>query len=234
VGQISVGANTLHQHHELTETREALEQEQLANEALWAANERDWRRTYVELQNNLMVLQYIRQHPGARQAELPGELQWSQLPFEWKHAAWNAAQQRGVVQRMRPEESNAYELYYAQMSGMSQQSLSTWDAVNEAHQFDFIDPDPTHLSGARLDRVIELTTAAMVRQLTYGYSFGLFAHDFPQRPHTITWETIEKLRPMPSDLDPDGLAAAHEKTMARLKAANAGPKRDTIDAAAFR
>ena len=224
----------LHQRYELAETREALEQEQLANEPLWAANERDWRRTYVELKNNLLVLKYLRQHPGASQSELPGELQWTQRPFLWKRAAWNAAQQKGVVQRMRLEEGNAFVEYYSQMAGMLQQSLDTWNAINEAHQFDLMDSDPTHLSTAQLDRVIERTTAALAKHVTYGYSFGLFAYEFPQHPHSITWETIDQLRPSSSDIDPVGLAAAHAATKARLKAANAGPHQNTIDPAAFR
>lgn len=223
----------LHQRHELVETREALEQEQLDNEQLWAANERDWRYTFVELKNNISVLQYARQHPGTSQAELPGELRCRQAPFLWKHAVWDAAQQKGVVQRMGLKESNAHLEYYGLMSIMLQQSLTTWNAINEACQFDLLDPDPTHLSAEQLDHVIELTASALAKHVIFGYSFGRFAHEYPQRPHSITWDTVLKLRPSPSDLDPTGLAKAHEMTKARLKAANAGPQQDTISPAAF-
>ena len=46
----------IHQHYELRETREILEQERKVNEKTWADNEYDWRRTFVELKNNLNVL----------------------------------------------------------------------------------------------------------------------------------------------------------------------------------
>ena len=46
----------IHQHYQLRETRETLERERKANEKAWANNEYDWRRTFVELKNNLTVL----------------------------------------------------------------------------------------------------------------------------------------------------------------------------------
>lgn len=223
----------IHQHHELAETREALELEQLSNEPLFAANEHDWRRTYVELKNNISVLQYARQHPGLEQSELPGVLQWDQYPFRWNHVVWDAARQKGVDQRMPQDESNAYLRYYTEMSTMWQEQLNAWNAINEARQFDLLDPDPTHLSPKQLDQVIALTGTALSKHVTFGYAIGLFANDFPKLPHSITWNTINKLRPDASELDPKGLANANSKTMQRLKAANAGPNQDTIAPVAF-
>jgi hypothetical protein len=223
----------IHKRHELTETREALQDEQLSNEGLWAANEHDWRRTYVELRNNLTVLQFARLHRGMTQAQLPGVLIWDQYPFRWNHAVWDAAKQKGVDQRMRLDESNAYLGYYNELSAMWQMQLDAWKGINEARQFDLLDADPTHQSPAQLDHVIALTAAALSKHVTLGYAFGLFANDFPKRRHAITWDTINKLRPDAIELDPKGLANAQAKTMARLKAANAGPNQDIIDPAAF-
>jgi hypothetical protein len=218
----------IHQHYELRETREALEQERKANEKDWASNESDWRTVFVELKNNLTVLEYIRQHPGVPQTALPGELKWDQGPLGWKHAVWDAAQQKGVVQRMPLEEANAYQRYYSHMTLMSQQSLETWDAINDAARFDLLDPDPTHLSPQQLDRVIQLTLTALAKHVLFGYSFGLYAHRYPNSPHTITWDLLAKLRPEPSVLDPQGMAAAQQKTADRVKAANSGPNGNTI------
>jgi hypothetical protein len=219
----------IHKHYELRETREALEQERKANEKAWADDEHDWRRTFVELKNNLTVLEYIRQHPGTPQTQLPGELRWIQSPFEWNHAVWDAAQQKGIAQLMPLEESNANQQYYSQLAVMSEQSLQAWNAINEAHRFDLLDTDPTHLSPEQLEQVIQLTLAALNKHIIFGYSFGLFANNYPSRNHTITWDLIETLRPMPSELDPHGMAAAHQKTVDRLKAANSGPNGATID-----
>jgi hypothetical protein len=218
----------IHEHHELSETRAALVHEQLANEKLWAADEDDWRRTFAELKNNLVVLEYIKQHPGTSQNALPGDLSWNQYPFTWKHAVWDAARQKGVVQRMSLNEANGYVDYYAIMSGMSEQQSQAWAAINEAHSFDMLDPDPSHLSAQQVDQVIQLTLSALEKHVIFGDSFGRFAHEYPDRPHTLTWAVIEKLRPTPAELDPKGMAVAHRTTEARLDAANGGPQGTTI------
>lgn len=222
------------QLHELSETRAGLAHEQLANQESWAADEHDWRRTFVELKNNLTVLEYIKHHPGTPQNALPGDLSWNQSPFIWNHAVWDATQQKGVVQRMALKEANGYVEYYAIMSGLSEQSGQAWTAINEAHSFDLLDPDPTHLSAQQLDQVIQLTLIALEKHVTFGYTFGFFAHEYPDRPHTLTWALIDKLRPTPAELDPKGMAVAHETTQARLKAANSGPQGTTISPQALR
>src|ERR1700733_11898447 len=224
----------IHQHYELRETREALKQERKANEKAWADDEHDWRRTFVELKNNLTALEYIRRHPGTSQTALPGELRWIQSPFRWNHAVWDAAQQKGVVQLMPLEEANSNQEYYSQLAGMNEQSLQAWNAINEDHCFDLIDTDPPPLSPQHLDQVIQLTLAPLNKHIVFGYSFGRFANDYPNLPHTITWDLIETLRPMPSELDPQGMAAAHQKTAERLKAANSGPNGNTIDPQALK
>lgn len=218
----------IHDHYQLSETRKMLVEEQFANQAALADDEHDWRRTFVELKNNVQVLEYLRRHPGTPQTALPGELRWIQSPFEWKHAVWDAALQKGIVQRMSLDEANGYQAYYVILGMMEQQSLQAWNAINEAHAFDLLDPDPTHLSPAQLDRVIELTLAALQKHVLFGYTYGRFANDFPTRPHTITWDLIETLRPTASTRDPTGMAAARQITNDRIKAANGGPDGVTI------
>ncbi|MEO8742467.1 MAG: hypothetical protein ABI365_04660 [Lysobacteraceae bacterium] len=219
---------SIHEHHELNAVRQDLLQEQHGNEKTWAANESDWRRTFVELKNNLTVLDYIRRHPGTPQTALPGELRWAQSPFGWNHAVWDAAKQKGIVQRMPLEEANGYEGYYEMMAGMSKQSMETWNAINAARSFEFLDPDPTHLSGQQLDQVIQLTLTALQKHVTFGDSFGLYANEYPDRPHTITWGLIDRLTPSPSMKDPAGMAAANAITERRLRAANSGKDGTTV------
>ena len=219
---------SIHEHHELDALREELKQEQLGNQKTWAANEADWRMTFVELKNNLIVLEYVRRHPGTPQTALPGDLRWVQNPFRWDHAVWDAGKQRGIVQRMPLEEANGHDGYYELMAGMFKQSMETWNAINAAHSFDLLDPDPTHLSPQQLDQVIQLTLTALQKHVTFGDSFGLYANDFPDGPHTITWALIGQVTPSPYALDPAGMAAAHAITERRLKAANSGKDDATI------
>ena len=76
---------------------------------------------------------------------------------------------------------------------MNDQSLQAWNAINEAHSFDLLDSDPTHLSPQQLDQVIQLTLAALNKHVVFGYSFGRFAGEYPEHPHTITWKHDRKL-----------------------------------------
>jgi len=208
----------VHAQHELRDTREEIAHEQTANEALWAKNEKNWRESFAALKNDLLVLKFIREHPDTPQTELPGVLLWDQAPFLWNHAVWDAAQVKGIVQRMPLEESNHHQGYYDLMKMMAAQSLDAWNAANTAHSFDLVDPDPTHLSPTQLDQVMQLTLYALQKHVMMGYSFGRFAYEFKERPHTITWDYIAKLRPTAEHLDPKGLARASALTKARLDA----------------
>ena len=219
----------VHLRHELNETRVALKREQRENEALWAQNEHGWRTVFVELKNNLTVLQYLRSHPGTVQNQLPGELRWVQGPFQWEHAAWDAAVQNGVVRLMATEEANINQQYYQLMSEIGEQSSQAWDAINAAHRFDFLDADPAHLSTAQLDEVIQLTLIALQKHVTQGYSLGLFAKGFPERPHSITWDTMETLRPLMKKSEAGAMTEAHRITEERLNLANSGPNGTSID-----
>ncbi|MES2392292.1 MAG: hypothetical protein V4555_11670, partial [Acidobacteriota bacterium] len=98
---IAVGLEQLvehvHQRYELRETREALQHELEANCAKLDKDERDWLGTTAGLKNDLMVLQYIRSHPGTPQTALPGTLDWITSPFLYDHAVWDAAEKNGIT-----------------------------------------------------------------------------------------------------------------------------------------
>ena len=219
---IAVGLEQLveriHQHYELRETREALAREFEANRDHLKDNQRDWLVTTARLKNNLLVLEYIRQHPNTPETSLPGDLSWLQSPFVYDHAAWDAAEKNGITQRMSLIEANADQNLYMELDGLALQSFDTWNAINLAASFELLDPDPTHLSPQRLDQVIQLTETALAKHIEHGYSFGRLAHDYPNLPHAITWANINRLRPTSLDLDPQGMAAAHHRTTDRVNA----------------
>jgi len=57
----------IHEHYELRVAREALDREFQSNRANLAADERNWLEVLARLKNNLLVLQFIREHPGTPQ-----------------------------------------------------------------------------------------------------------------------------------------------------------------------
>jgi hypothetical protein len=184
-----------------------------------ASDERNWLETLARLKNNLMVLEFVRAHPGTPQTELPGDLQWAQAPFLWDHAVWDTVENKGIVRLMSLREANRNQAFYRLMTLIGTQSLADWDAINDAHRFDLLDTDPTHLSPQQLNETIQLTEIALEKHIQFGDSLGRYAHEFPELPHTVTWDRIDRLRPSALETDPSGMAAAHQRTEDRIKAA---------------
>ena len=69
-----------------------------------------------------------------------------------------------------------------------------------------MDGDPTHLSAPQLNETIQSTEIALAKHIEFGESFGRYANEFPELPHTITWDKIDQLRPSAFDIDPSGMA----------------------------
>jgi hypothetical protein len=220
------GVERVHEHYELIKAREELAQELDGNRAILAEDERHWFLTVARLKNDLLVLEYIRQHPGTAQAALPGDLVWEQSPFLWNHAVWDAAVTKGTVRLMSLKEANHHQEFYELMAAMNSQSSADWDAINTARRFDLLDSDPTHLSPVHLNEVIQLTETALAKHIQLGNSFGRYAHEFPELPHSITWDVIDKLRLTAAAVDPAGMTGVHQRTEDRINAAIAEMTRD--------
>jgi hypothetical protein len=58
----------------------------------------------AELQNNLLVFEYLQQHPGTPQEKLPGVLLWEVSELTFSTAASDAARESGVIALMPREE----------------------------------------------------------------------------------------------------------------------------------
>lgn len=209
----------IHSYYELRETREALEREYDSNRTKLTAVELDWFSALASLQNDLVVLQYLRDHLGTPQTELPGDLRWGLHPFLWDHAIWDAAVAKGVVRLMPIVEANRHSEFYGLMTTMSGQSLLEWDAINDAHRFALMNSDPTRLTPPQLDEVIRLTGVALEKHIQFGLSFGRYAHENPEMPHLITWDKIDEILPNSLREDPLGMAGAHQRSDARIKSA---------------
>ena len=213
----------IHQHYELRELRESLDRERDANKRDIQRDIRDWRWEMVELQNDLMVLHFIRQHPGVAQADLPGDLFFIQSPKVIEDGVWTAAQQKGVLSLMPVEEANRHAMMYGFLKAMAIQGGEAYAAFNNAGRFDVDDGNPTHLSPAQLDQVIQLVQEAIQKQITVGYSLGLLHDAFPELGSTLTDDEVDLAHHHPFRESPDELVRAHRLTVDRLAAAGLPP-----------
>jgi len=208
----------LHQHHEVRETREALRLEGEANRNRIILETNFWRRGTAALENNLLVLRYLQQHPGTPQDKLPGVLHWGTANMVFAHAVWDSAQQTGVIKLLPREEATNDAFLYMEFDRIEEASTAVHVAVDEAEEFDLVDPDPTHLSPAQLAEVISLTERALTKQILHGEALANLNSNFPDLPPTITHAEIDKLRGKIGKKTPDTLSAAEAITNARLDA----------------
>jgi hypothetical protein len=212
----------IHQHYELRETREALARETEANRKDIAKDVRQWRWEMAELENNLIVLRYIKQHPGTPQSALPGILEWSESPQRFETAVWAAAEQNGITRRMSPEEANHYREIYVGLKVFGQQGLDDWNAFNDAGRYRSFDPDPTHMTPEDIDRTLQALQVNMEKHIQVGDSLAMMHLRLPELGSSLTFTEIAAFQPDLLDKVPPGLEAASKLTQARLKAANAG------------
>ena len=206
----------VHQHYELRETREALEGEREANRRHLEVNTRHWLEIDAGLRNDLLVLDAVRHHSGMAQADLPGDLNYNQSPFEYDRAVWDAAEKNGMTRLMPLKEANEDQAFYQLAEEMSEQSLHEWDAVNDQRRLLLIDSDPTHLAPDQLEETIRLTQISLEKHLQFGLSFGRMAAEFHDMPQTLTYGVMRSL--LPTSQDQKALAAAHQRTQQRIDA----------------
>src|SRR5882757_2652559 len=227
---IAVGLEQLvehaHDYYKVRETREALQREREANGKDLVTNAHNWRWEMAEFRNNLMVLEYIRHHPGESQSSLPGDLRWIHLPIFSNRAIWDAAQQNAVIRLLPPDEANSDQLLYQFLQTTTEQGMATWNAVNDARRFSLLDPDPTHLSPQQLAQTIELTAIAIEKHLQVGFTLALIDSRFPNLPPSLTYDDVRTYLRSSYQEDPEGMAATHQRTMDRLKAAGYVPQDD--------
>lgn len=209
----------VHHRYQLSEARAALRLEREGNYKALAANTMAWRWGAAELENNLLVLEYLQRHPGTPQQSLPGVLLWATSNYPFESVVWDAARQSGVISLMPSEEVEANNSLYFFLQKVNDVQYEGARAIIDARRYDLSDADPSHLSPAQLASEIELTQAALSAQFLRGSLLLNLAEAFPDFPPTVTGEELNRIRHPPDQPTADLLGAARALTMERLKAA---------------
>ena len=103
------GVEMLHERHSLRESHEAMQREYEENAQRINHETQFWRRGAAALQNNLLILRYLQQHPQTTEEQLPGRLYWGLNSMAFAHAAWDSAQQTGIVKLLPQSEAQLPE-----------------------------------------------------------------------------------------------------------------------------
>lgn len=208
-----------HSRNQLAETRQALRLEREGNYKILAQNTTAWRWGTAELQNNLLVLQYLQQHPGTPQEKLPGILVWKTSSYPFGSVVWGAVRQSGVIALMPREETEANSYLYLFLQKVNDVQYEAARAIIDARRYDLSDADPSHLSLTQVASEIELTQAALSAQFLCGSLLLNLVETFPDFPATVTSEELNQIRHPPDPATTELLRAARALTMERMKAA---------------
>jgi hypothetical protein len=211
-----------HDRHQVADTRRALAQERAENRQTFAVQTARWRWVLAELQNNLLVLQYLEQHPGTAQEKLPGVLLWKTGAFAFSRAVWDAARESGVVALMPREEIEHYSELYETLDREWSDEVAATQAVLDAERYNLTDADPSHLSPEQVRTEIDLVRAALEKHWLVGGQMVNLWEAFPDFPATVTREELAQLRHTPDAETTQRLGPAYALTMERLKAAGYG------------
>lgn len=208
-----------HHRHQIGEARKALRLEREGNYKTLAKNTVAWRWGTAELQNNLLVLEFLQQHPGTPQEQLPGVLLWATSNFTFGSVVWDATRQSGVTALMPREEIETNSGLYYFLQKINDVQYEGARAIIEARGYELTDADPSHLSPAQVASEIGLTQAALTAQSLRGTLLMNLVEEFPDFPASVTSEELNKILHPPDRQTTGLLGAARALTMERMKAA---------------
>jgi hypothetical protein len=209
----------IYHRHQVAEMREALRLEREGNRKQFAQNTRFWRWETAALKNNLLVLQYLQQHPGTPQEKLPGDLFWNHRSSTYTSSSWEAANQTGITLLMPRDEVAETATLYRALQRVDESSLDAWLALNDAQRYTLLDADPSHFSTAAIAEEITLTENALTKHFLNGVTLQNLHAFFPDFPATVTNEELQGIRNVPDQATAELLAPADALTKARLKLA---------------
>lgn len=209
----------LHHRHQLAETRRALRQEREENRRTFASQTDAWRYMVAELENNLLVFEYLRQHPGTPQEKLPGVALWWGSALTFSTSAWNAAQQAGVIALMSRQEIEPYSDLYESLTREWDSAADAVIALLAAERYNLLDGDPSHLSPEKVDAEVGLLLAALEKQWLMGSEMVNLVEAHTDFPATVTRAELHRLRHWADEETLKRLAPAQALTTERLKAA---------------
>jgi hypothetical protein len=208
-----------HHRHQVAETREALLREREHNRLAFAVDTAAFRSGVEVMKNNLLVLSFLKQHPGTPEENLPGTLVWTASVGPVEQSAWLAAQQTGIASLMPRQEVADTELIYKKLSHAGEASGQFWKAVNAAEHYAYLDPDPSHFTPTQIDQEIALTEDCIEANYRFGVELQNLNDDHPDFSPAPSWlELFASIGEKRNEQESRKLTTAHGLTAARLAA----------------
>jgi hypothetical protein len=183
-----------HHRREVAKMREELQGEREANKKSFTSETTNWRWETAELENHLMVLDYLQKHPGTPDEKLPGDLVWFHASSTPSRDVWDAAKTSGVTSLMHREEVEQYEDTYNQLKRIDDARSLAYDAMNDASRYELTDGRLSHLSPAQIGETTTLTQIALTKHWLEGVALENTARKFKDFPPSITSDELSQVR----------------------------------------
>ena len=179
-----------HHQRQVAEIRGSLVVERQINANRSAVLTDEFRRFVPKLETNLKIFAYLRDHPGAPASRLPGKLDWLAMSVTFVDTAWKTAQQSTIIQYMPRGEVTGDDELYLRLQQLSQRLESAQEALNAARRFSILDPDPSHLSAAQVERQIDLTSEVLLQYALAGRSQKNLASRYQDFTHSLSRDDV--------------------------------------------
>ena len=183
-----------HHRREVAEVRKELQGEREANKDSFTSETTNWRWETAELENNLMVLDYLQKHPGTPDEKLPGSLVWFHNSTPSTQAVWDAAKNSGVTSLMNREEIEQYEDTYNKLKRIDDARSLAYDTMNDASRYELTDSRLSHLSPAQIGEITTLTQIALTKHWLEGVALENTARQFKDFPPSIMSDELSQVR----------------------------------------
>jgi hypothetical protein len=202
--------------NEVAETREALHRELEDNRKRFVSDTAFARREAAMLANDLLVLTYVRDHPGSVESSLPGVLLLDSSYARMDSAAWKTAQATAVTALMPQEEVRRAAELYSFFERIDKAHEDEADAIAEAVILIAEDPNPLHLKPAQVEKELDLIRTVFAKHLRHGFLMQNLAEEYPDFRPGLSREELERWMHRGDVGDDATLQGAKELTQKRI------------------
>jgi hypothetical protein len=209
----------IHHRREVAETRRLLREEREQNRRNFAANVASYRYQVAILKNDQLVFEYLRQHPGTAEQDLPGVFVYTSGYEPAVESAWKTAEASSVTQYMDRQEVAELSQLYRLFEIADADQAELWNALNKAHQYAFNDPDLAHMTPAQIAEQIDLTNVCSEINFRWAVTLKNIEQSFPDFGPGLSWaELLRDSQYVRNPEDTARIAAASARTDQRLAA----------------
>jgi len=208
----------IHHRNEVSETREALHRELDNNRNRFTSDVGFSRKEAAMLANDLLVLEYVRDHPGSAPGTLPGVLVMNSSYMRMDDVAWKTAQATSVTPLMPQEEVRRAAELYSFFDRIDKAHEDEADAMAEAVSLISEDPNPLHLRPAQIEKELDSIRAVFAKHLRHGFLMQNLAEEYPDFRPAPTRDELEHWMHTPGAMDTADLRHAQEMTQQRMDA----------------